>query len=903
MKINLKKVLLAGTAIVAVSAFAPVTAHAAAVAQTLGGATSWGVDGDQNQAPADGTGALFGDSVNLVTFTLTVENDATNDDGSGNVNTFALGAVTGTTGDMIIQTGAAADLTVTGTTVTLTGAGDITVQNQDAHNAVAAVTFSGAVSMGGNLVVLNNESSAAKAVSLTTAGLTVTGTTDVTSGTFAGAGTAALTTSGATTFTGLATVTAGANNASATATLTLGGSTTVTHAFAGGLVLDDNGVGLAKLTVSGSGTRSVTGTIDGDAAGEGTLTVSSTGTTTFSGAIGATQPLLAVTNSSTGSMVFSSTVAATNVKVTSTGSATFNGNVTGDFTFATAATSASAATLATTKNISGNIDNTVSAGKGSFTFAGTSTVGGTIGATNYLSAITLSNTTLVANVGKTVSVGGDTVTATTTTLKGNILDVTGTVATPGAANTIASTITSATTLGHIVSSGVATSNAATLVSLTVSPADYIADATEFMLIDGTGGAGIADLTAQTQITDDSFVLSFTQKTTDDDDFVLVAAREALAGAGVATTANNASVGAVLDVLADDGDDVLDDVMLALDDAASQGAVNDILASLNPDVSGGAVLAAHSVSNSTMNITSERLAMLRTGNDSSGIATGDASQGVSTWGQFFGQSASQDNRDSVNGYDSSTWGVTIGIDTKNWIDNGTIGFAFSYGDTDVDGKDINTTKTDVRSYQGTLYGSYTMANNVFFNGMAAFAHNRNDTTRHDVGGVIGTSAEGDFDAQQYTVRGEFGRDYTYDKTTLTPTLSANWMHYTPDSYTETGNGANLHVDGDSLNVFDLGLGLNASWMYQNPSGSYFQPSVHGGVKYDLVGDEVESTNTFTGGGGSFKTTGFDPQRTTFDVGVGAKYFSTQNWEFTANYDYELKSDYAAHAGYVRAAYKF
>jgi hypothetical protein len=32
-------------------------------------------------------------------------------------------------------------------------------------------------------------------------------------------------------------------------------------------------------------------------------------------------------------------------------------------------------------------------------------------------------------------------------------------------------------------------------------------------------------------------------------------------------------------------------------------------------------------------------------------------------------------------------------------------------------------------------------------------------------------------------------------------------------------------------------------------------------------------------------------------------STQNWDFKADYNFEFKEDYDAHAGYLKAIYKF
>ena len=116
MKFNVKTTLLAGASILAVGALTS-PAQAAVVAQTLTGNVEWATDADQNQSPADGTGAAAGDTVNLATFTLTVTDDGANSDGTASAG-FVLGAVTGTTGDLLITDAAAGDGTL-GVTILL----------------------------------------------------------------------------------------------------------------------------------------------------------------------------------------------------------------------------------------------------------------------------------------------------------------------------------------------------------------------------------------------------------------------------------------------------------------------------------------------------------------------------------------------------------------------------------------------------------------------------------------------------------------------------------------------------------------------------------------------------------------------------------------------------------------
>ena len=227
-------------------------------------------------------------------------------------------------------------------------------------------------------------------------------------------------------------------------------------------------------------------------------------------------------------------------------------------------------------------------------------------------------------------------------------------------------------------------------------------------------------------------------------------------------------------------------------------------------------------------------------------------------------------------------------------------AFSYTNTDADSDNASLTSTEVDSYQFTLYGDHDIDSRTYVNGMLAYTMSDVDTSRL----VAGATAKGAFDANQFTTRVEVGRDYSYENATLTPNILGHWTHYDPDSYDETGaGGGGLRVAGDAVDIVELGVGVDASWLFRNSDGSYFSPELSAGYRYDFADDNVEMTSQFLAGGQSFKTQGFDPQQSTVDLGAGFTYYSTENWELTTEYDYEWKEDFDSHAGMMRAAYRF
>jgi len=340
-------------------------------------------------------------------------------------------------------------------------------------------------------------------------------------------------------------------------------------------------------------------------------------------------------------------------------------------------------------------------------------------------------------------------------------------------------------------------------------------------------------------------------------------------------------------------------------AAGSGSVNEVLESVAPTVDAGAFMAGTNVINQTAGVNNARLASLRDGSAATGMAAGNVAQGLKAWVQGYGTTATQDARDGVDGFDADTLGMAVGIDTETLADGWVWGLGFSYADTEVDSENANTTNTELDTYQVTLYADYDLDDRTYVSGQVGYAWGEADQTRHNVGGLSGVNAKSDYDTDQWLARLEAGRSYMMEGgMKLTPKALLNYAHYEADNYTETGAGtANLQVSQDDMDLFEIGVGADLAWNLQQADGSYLQPALEVGVRHDLIGDEFSTTGTFTGGGSSFKTEGFDPAQTTFNLGAGVTYFSTTNWELSAQYDFEYKSDYDAHSGLLKAAYKF
>ncbi len=418
-----------------------------------------------------------------------------------------------------------------------------------------------------------------------------------------------------------------------------------------------------------------------------------------------------------------------------------------------------------------------------------------------------------------------------------------------------------------------------------------------------GGNGGGATTAGT-ITDNSFLYDFALVANGNDFDVTISAANTITGS--ATNSANANAGNMLiTTLGTSTNTEINRLQSSLQSKSTQAALNDALEATVSDVAGGAVQSGVSVASRTSAITSTRLAALRDGSTVSGMSAGDLTSGVKVWAQGYGQTAQQDERDGVSGYQADTYGFVAGIDTEAMAENLTVGLAFAYADTEVDSDASDDANTAIDTIQVSFYGDYDLSDHSYISGQIGYMYADNETVRRNVGSVSGLNSSGDFESDAFLASAEYGYDFAVDHgITLTPKAGVNYVHYSADSYTETGaGGASLTVTSDDMDILEFGVGVDATTTHAFRDGSSIKPSLSAGVRYDVIGDEFQATNQFAGGGAAFKVEGFDPAQTTFDLGAGVTYYSTDNWEFSAGYDFEYKSDYDSHTGSVKAAYKF
>ncbi len=462
---------------------------------------------------------------------------------------------------------------------------------------------------------------------------------------------------------------------------------------------------------------------------------------------------------------------------------------------------------------------------------------------------------------------------------------------------------------------------------------WVADNQSYIIASGAGGVSLGTVTVESS----SALLSFSLKT-DGNNAVLVAKRtnsytgvtQGQNGQGAARALELAGPGATGDMAA---------ILNQLDGMSSTQATGQAINQMAPTVSGGAVQATGGMVGQGSAVVGQRMAGLRAGAGgaapsqsaglgqlaglSQGLALMDGSVGASPltgqlpalglaagsapattgiWGQSFGTTARQAERDGISGYRATSLGFLLGADTQVTPDL-TVGFAAGYSQGVVRGSGTDADdRTRIGSYQGSLYGNYVLGD-WFVDGLASLARNTYDGSRAI--SFLGRTAQSDYNGWQYGARLNGGRDFNLGGGWLTPAVSMDYHRLSLDGYTETEAGAaNLTVNGQDYDTLTAGLSVSGRLTPIDLGDSAtLTPHAMIGWTHDLVADRQQVSSAFAGGGGSFVTTGAKPARDAAQMALGVTLDRGDGASIEAGYQLELREAYVGQAGVIRLRQEF
>jgi uncharacterized protein with beta-barrel porin domain len=887
-----------------------VAAYSSAIAigtvASMGGANAANFNmteaGSSGSSNMQGSGTLAaGDTVNLATFTLTVNHDlvlASND----------LHAVIGTTGTLALSsTQTNATVIQTFASFATSGAGNLSVTTQAGSSKIFNAIFSGVVTTVGGAITIVGDTNTALATHLSIGGASIGGT-----------------------------------------------GTTIT--------LDETATkGTALLTLaSGSATQTVTGTINGAAAGEGALDISNgSNASIISNEVGNLFGLRLIDIDS--AATFSSTVNAVAIDqdfattyggaLTGTGAVTIDGHTifNDDVTLssATEAVIAGAGTASTltfkgetftatgANGLESEADGTkfvadAASGDQSINTKFThdavgelvvenSNVSGTVTFEKGIGAVGGNEAKLIDTDVNTKSLFKAVIASDLVTIDGVATFQVGVnEATNIDLNTVGKMIIDDTIVDGVeiftVGTAVADGSIAGTDNIKL-PANLLHGET-LVLVAGTTDANDAAVVidAQLAVMDTAirtYTVSAVNKGTNDEDITITVADNS----DVATATNlktNVNVGRAMlaaGIAVETDATALDAMTFALNEEGGFDGNEDTKLALQlapqTETSSGSSTSVKAMTGSVQGIVSNRMASLRSGDAYvAGMSAGNGMSAQSAFIQAFGSEAEQKNTMKsgarVFGYDSETSGVAIGIDGITDFGS-TVGLSASYSSTTVDGKGTGKSSTDIDSYTVSVYADKA-TDNGYVEGSLTYGINENSTTRTLAAAGLNRKYTGQYDSEQLSLKvGAGSPREVADSTFVTPYGSFTSTLITTDQYTETSNTGSdnlkLKINQDDISSLVGSVGVKAHMV--TAAGT---PMISLQVNNEFGDTSISSSNIYTGGGTAFKTT-TDVEALSATLGLG---YSFGNDITSINLSYEAEAsddDYLGHYGSVKIIAKF
>ena len=315
----------------------------------------------------------------------------------------------------------------------------------------------------------------------------------------------------------------------------------------------------------------------------------------------------------------------------------------------------------------------------------------------------------------------------------------------------------------------------------------------------------------------------------------------------------------------------------------------------PLLTGGSAIAAGNALSGINKVVQARIEANR------GMSSGNDFAGDRhIWLKPFGSWADQNDRKGVSGFKSDTAGVVVGVDVAS---SGALrlGGAFAYAKADVDGNSsIARQSVDVDVYQLVAYGSYSLDDRTELNFQVDVGKNRNEGRRTIA--FTNTVARSSYDSHTAHAGVGLARSYALgERTSITPSIRADYTWIKDKSYRETGAGL-LNLNVDSRTTDELILSVEGKLNHALSENTSISANL--GVGYDTLSERTSITAAFAGApGAAFTTEGLDPSPWLARAGVGLSHTTGNGTEITLRYDAEHRSDFLNQTASIKARWAF
>ena len=259
--------------------------------------------------------------------------------------------------------------------------------------------------------------------------------------------------------------------------------------------------------------------------------------------------------------------------------------------------------------------------------------------------------------------------------------------------------------------------------------------------------------------------------------------------------------------------------------------------------------------------------------------------LKSWATFTGDWLERESIGTNSGYDLRSAGVVLGME-RDISRNLFGGVAFAYDNASQNFKTIRSSN-QIDAFRSALYGGWK-GRDVYIDSYAGYTKNWNKTRRDiNIGGFNGT-ARGKFDDDVVSTGLEIGRNLSFGKTNLTPSIGLLYINHSSPTVTESGAGdANLLVHSQRYQSLRMPVGAKVSRSIHGGCGVVWTPEARAFYVREFADASVRTSTSFASVSGvPFYAESGNWGRNSVRFGAGLNAQLSDRLNLRADYDYEV-----------------
>lgn len=289
----------------------------------------------------------------------------------------------------------------------------------------------------------------------------------------------------------------------------------------------------------------------------------------------------------------------------------------------------------------------------------------------------------------------------------------------------------------------------------------------------------------------------------------------------------------------------------------------------------------------------------------GKSSGDAMlyQPGKLWVKPYGGAMTQNERNTIPGFNSTVYGAVIGKDIQ--ITNDVLlGGAFAAGGDNMRGNAVlNGQSIHSSTYQAIAYSAQKLSHHFYIAEQGLIGYQLNESSREIP--LFASTAKGSFNSWFTNLRAEAGWSTSILNPNLiiTPEIDASYLFINQNNYQEYGSPMNLSVSSNNNASLVLGAYGNAAYHLTTTHNEHnLTFTGYAGLAGDVLNNQPTVSASFLASGTGFSTFGIQPNGTVFRGGLGLD-FTSQTKPITMALNYDLQAGNNAYSGVGTATIKY